>query len=244
MAGYHLDSDAILKTVAILGDRIRERFPDAGLNRVCTDLHDVAKHARKRSISIGRPMIGVRLGSAVLILLIVSVFAFAVKLVRIPDQPLQAAEFIQVLDAGFGALVLIAATIAFLVTLESRVKRGRALRAMHELRSIVHVIDMHQLTKDPERILSTGVRTKSSPELKLTRFELNRYLDYCSEMLALCGKIGALYVDNFPDSDAVAAVNDLENLTSGLARKIWQKIMVLNAMPGPAPEASQSKQAT
>ena len=38
-----------------------------------------------------------------------------------------------------------------------------ALKALHELRSLIHVIDMHQLTKDPERLLSEHSRTDSSP---------------------------------------------------------------------------------
>ena len=48
------------------------------------------------------------------------------------------------------------------------------------------------------------------------------------------GKVAALYVQHFEDSQAVAAVNDVEQLTSGLARKIWQKIMILHAVCGPA----------
>jgi hypothetical protein len=62
----------------------------------------------------------------------------------------------------------------------------------------------------------------------MTQFELSRYLDYCTEMLSLCGKVAALYVQNFEDSDSVSAVNDLEDLTSGLTRKIWQKIMIIH----------------
>ena len=62
----------------------------------------------------------------------------------------------------------------------------------------------------------------------MTAFELGRYLDYCSEMLALMGKVAALYVQDFPDPVAVAAVDDIEDLTNGLARKIWQKLMVLD----------------
>jgi hypothetical protein len=46
-------------------------------------------------------------------------------------------------------------------------------------------------------------------------------------MLSLLGKVAALYVQGFPDERAVAAVDDIEDLTSGLSRKIWQKIMVL-----------------
>jgi hypothetical protein len=87
---------------------------------------------------------------------------------------------------------------------------------------------MHQLTKDPERMHVQGPDTRSSPKRTMTNFELNRYLDYCSEMLSLSGKIAALYVQDFPDAAVVAAVNDIEDLTSGLSRKIWQKIMILD----------------
>jgi hypothetical protein len=49
------------------------------------------------------------------------------------------------------------------MTIETRVKRRRALRAIHELRSIAHVIDMHQLTKDPEWVLARGKETGLVP---------------------------------------------------------------------------------
>ena len=53
-------------------------------------------------------------------------------------------------------IVLMGAALFFLVTIEDRLKRRRALTALHELRSIVHVIDMHQLTKDPSMGVSVG----------------------------------------------------------------------------------------
>ena len=104
------------------------------------------------------------------------------------------------------------------------------MKALHELRSIAHVIDMHQLTKDPHRIsqASKYPKTGESPELKLTPFELRRYLDYCSEMLSLTGKIAAVYVQEFDDGVAMATASELEILTTGLSRKIWQKISILH----------------
>jgi hypothetical protein len=50
----------------------------------------------------------------------------------------------------------------------------------------------------------------------------------------LTGKVAALYVQNFEDSVAVSAVNDVENLTTDMARKVWQKLMVLHAGSGAA----------
>ena len=233
MAVRRLDPEQIIQTVDLLAHRVKERFPEAGLNQVCVELLEIARQARQRSIAISQPMYGVRVVSATVIALIIAAFLFVMQTIRIPDSPVQAGEFVQILDAAFNALVLIGATILFLVTLETRVKRARALKAIHELRSLAHIIDMHQLTKDPERTVWRGRDTRSSPRRTMTRFELNRYLDYCGEMLSLSGKIAALYVENFSDSQAVAAVNDLENLTSGLARKVWQKIMILQKVSGP-----------
>jgi len=85
-------------------------------------------------------------------------------------------------------------------------------------------------------LILPGPDTKSSPQRSMSAFELTRYLDYCIEMLSLAGKIAALYIQHFEDPEAVSAVNDLEDLTSGLSRKIWQKIMVL---PSVASELSK-----
>ena len=49
----------------------------------------------------------------------------------------------------------------------------------------------------------------------MTPFELNRYLDYCSDALALISKIAALYVQGFQDPVLLDAVDDVEDLTAG-----------------------------
>ena len=75
-----------------------------------------------------------------------------------------------------------------------------------------------------------GETTTSSPRRDLSSFELTRYLDYCSEMLSLTGKVAALYAQHFRDEVVLTAVNELENLTTGLSRKIWQKIMIMHKL--------------
>ena len=95
------------------------------------------------------------------------------------------------------------------------------------MRAMAHIVDLHQLTKDPSEISERGPKTKSSPQRTMTPFELLRYLDYCSEMLSLIGKFAAIYVQDFPDPQAMAAVDEVEDLTTSLSRKIWQKIMIL-----------------
>ncbi|MFG0334792.1 MAG: hypothetical protein ACF8TS_15665 [Maioricimonas sp. JB049] len=235
MQPTQLDSNRILETTELLCRRVRERFPDAGLNDVCARLHSIAEQAQVRSREIARPIVWMRILTVTVIVIIVGTFAATLyqagEFVE-AEERLTLAELIQVLEAGLNDIVLIGASFFFLVTLENRLKRLKALKAIHELRSLAHIIDMHQLTKDPERVLSHGPATPSSPKRTMSRFELNRYLDYCSEMLALTGKVAALYVQKLEDSQTVAAVNDIETLTTGLSRKIWQKIMMLNAANG------------
>lgn len=64
----------------------------------------------------------------------------------------------------------------------------------------------------------------------MSEFQLSRYLDYCAEMLALIAKLAALYANRSHDEVVIAAVNEVETLTSNLGRKIWQKIMILSQL--------------
>ncbi len=91
---------------------------------------------------------------------------------------------------------------------------------------------MHQLTKDPEQLLSPAMNTASSPQRSLNRFELARYLDYCTEMLAIISKLAALYVQDLDDPQVLSAVNDIQGLTTGLSSNIWQKIVLIDSLAG------------
>ncbi len=225
-----LDPDKIVETIDTLSRRIRERFPEAGLNNVCGKLLDVARLAKQTSAQFDRPIFAVRLLSGLMVALLLLLLIGAVlAVIDQDDWQLSTKELIQVIDAGMNELIAIGITLFFFISLEARIKRRRTLHAIHELRVISHIIDMHQLTKDPERLKAKGSDTPSSPRRIMTPFLLNRYLDYCSEMLSLIGKIAALYVQGFADEKAISAANEVENLTTGLSRKIWQKIMILNS---------------
>ena len=70
---------------------------------------------------------------------------------------------IQALDASISSMVFIGAAVLFLLNWENRIKRNRALAAIHELRALAHIIDMHQLPKDPDQFTGKMVLTPSSP---------------------------------------------------------------------------------
>ncbi len=221
-------AEKVIATAQKLSERVRERFPEAGLSKVADEILAVARETDERARHISRPNVPLRVGVYGLIALGIGFVVMVARNVRMTDEVWDAANFIQASESLLGDFVFLGAAIAFLVTLETRVKRGRALAAINELRALAHIIDMHQLTKDPEMVLAPQAPTPSSPERKLTPFELNRYLDYCSEMLAIVSKIAGLYVQSFPDSQALAAVDEIESLTTGLAQKIWQKLVILD----------------
>jgi len=224
----NLNPDHIIRTIAHLGERIAERFPDSGLSKVAEELQKIGNEAATRAEWIEQPLLALRLGIGVLVALLTTMVLLALANLNITKMWESFADFVQAVDAGINDVVFIGIGIFFLVTLEARIKRRRALKAIHELRSIAHIIDMHQLTKDPEVILSGGPATRSSPKRTMTTFEMSRYLDYCSEMLSLIGKVAALYAQRFNDPVALSAVDEIEDLTTGLSRKIWQKIMIIN----------------
>jgi hypothetical protein len=227
-----LDPQAVAITIERLCRRIEHRFPESGLAHVCRELDKIGENTKERAKWISQPILGLRLAAAALVLVIVAGLGLTAYSLQAPSTALTLPEFIQVLEAGINDVVLIGAAVFFLVTMEDRIKRRRALEALHELRSIAHVIDMHQLTKDPEFLLGRGKESGHVPPRTMTRFELSRYLDYCSEALSLTAKIAAIYAQAFDDEVALEAVQEIEDLTNGLSRKIWQKLTLLHDAEG------------
>ncbi len=225
-----LDSGKIVETIGTLCRRIEERFPESGLSKVCGELLTIARESQQRSAWIAKPHRPLRVGSWLLVIILAAGLVLVVANAAWPRNGLDLVLLVQVSEAGLNITILLGAAALFLATVEVRIKRSRALKAIHELRALAHVIDMHQLTKDPEQLLVHGKETASSPKRTLSEAELIRYLDYCSEMLSLIGKLAALYVQKFNDPVALVAVNEVEELTTSLSRKIWQKIMILNAI--------------
>lgn len=230
-----LKAEQIVVTAERLVRRIEERFPASGLRGVAEALAQVAKKAIGRSERIRRPYYLMRLIAVLLIGCLLGLLGGIARNVQLAEDELFKFEhFVQTLEAGLGSVVFIGAAVVYLGSLERRWKRERLLAAMRELRSLAHIVDMHQLTKDPE---STHQQrpTASSPKRTLSTFELSRYLDYCSELLSLISKVGAIYVQEFPDPIAQEAADQLATLTNDLSRTIWQKIMILDRAIDPAP---------
>jgi len=219
-----LREDKLLETVEKIRQRIDERFPASGLSQVAAEIVQITREALVRAENIRRPNVWLRAG--LLALLAVAIVGVVTYLRSQVEETSFTAAVMQFLDASKGSAAVLAATAVFFVTLETRLKRRRALQAVHELRAIAHIIDMHQLAKDPDR-LGHPIEPTSVAGRPLDAESMSRYLHFCTELLAVVSKIGQLYVQDFPDATALAAVDNFESLATGLSSKIWQKLMIL-----------------
>ncbi len=223
-----LEPSKIIDTLSRLEARVGERFPQSGLSRVAIELTALARSSAARAQALARPNLSIRISVITLIAAGLVAQIAAARFLRLAPSDLDAPALVQGLEAAVNLLLLFGGAIWFLLSVETRWKRGKVLAALHELRVMAHVIDMHQLTKDPTTLLSAP--TASSPKREMNEFQLTRYLEYCAEMLALMGKLAALYAENMRDGVVIDAVNDVENLTANLGRKIWQKIMIIGQL--------------
>ncbi|WP_235866324.1 hypothetical protein [Serinibacter arcticus] len=233
MREERLDADAVLATITRLEHRIAARFPERGLTAVAGRLRVVATDVRDASRArdpLRLLRTACRIVIALLVLLMVAVVVLAlVELVRQSSEvpALPTLEWLRGLETTINDAVFVGIAILFLWLLPTRVERTRVLRVLHRMRSLAHVIDMHQLTKDPERFSPAFRPTAETVDNAMTPSEMAGYLDYCSELLSLVGKTAALYAERTTDSAVLATISDIEALTTGMSRKIWQKVALL-----------------
>ncbi len=223
----HLDIRHVRATVDRLGERIEARFPGRGILRLSTRLRQLVDEVQLSASGISTDLRRARVVSRAVaaVVLVASVVAFALALRdSLEDETL---VWLPLIESTINDLVFAALALWFLYSLPERMQRGRSLALLHQLRSLAHVIDMHQLAKDPERFHGY-VRTASSVDPGLTPREMEHYLEYCSEMLSLVGKAAALVAEESRDDVVLDAVAGIETLTTSLSRKIWQKISLLS----------------
>ena len=230
-----LDADAITRTMEETCARIRERFPESNLRRVAEELLVVSREANETVEYLSRPNWRLRIGGGIAIVgLLALLIVIAAFTLNTPAER-TLGDVLQTIEAGINDIVFFGIAVFFFMTVETRVKRRRALATLHQLRSLAHIVDMHQLTKDPERLMSTGPEFQPGAARPATGQDLAKYLDLCSELLSIISKIAALLVQRFDDSVVLAGVNEIEALTTGLSGKIWQKITILERSAGPRP---------
>ncbi len=222
-----LNPKKVEQTIEKLSARINERFPESGLGNTCENFLKFTKNSKASIDWIAKPNFLLRAVAYFSIALVLSLIIYSLTLI---DFKLKStlAEIVTVLEASINNIVFLGAGIFFLYTLENRWKRIRTIKFLNQVRGFAHVVDMHQLTKDPQLIASHAQDTKSSPKRLLNKYEMQRYLDYCDEFLSLIGKVAALYSQSIPDEVILQSANEIESLCSNMANKVWQKLNILS----------------
>ena len=234
-----LDGREVRAVVTYLGERIDEFLPNhPGLRAVTEELGRFVDDLVEGSQRGARRRRGLTWLSRVLIVvvllaaLVATGFALRDALAR--RDGLRALEWLPVVESGTQDLVFAGIAVWFLLSLPDRVVRVELMRRLHRLRSLAHVIDMHQMSKDPAALLPDTRRPTpqgrdviSARSMSVRDYAL--YLDYCSELLSLTSKAAALCAEESTDALVLDTVSEIETLTTGMSRKIWQKISLLRA---------------
>ena len=224
-----LKSQEIEKTLQRLQLRIADRFPASGLSRVCADLYALSKETDEVAQWIARPNLVLRFGVLTFLGVLAVLLVVSISQLNVQVTALTLSDLVQISESALNELVLLGAGILFLVTLKRASSATASCKQSTACAPSPTSSTCISFTKDPDVHAAVTQATPHSPQRELTEYELGRYLDYCAEMLSLVSKIAFIYVNNFDDPVANSAVNELENLTNGLSRKIWQKIMILKS---------------
>jgi hypothetical protein len=231
-----LEPAKILATIRLFRHRIDRAFPQSGLSAVAGELEDTAHVCFKEMARQQEAHWGLRIAVGAGVGLILCLPLEVWWLLNLPTRFSTFVEFVQATDAAFNVVVLLTGAVLFLVSMENRMKRNSALKVLHELRSLAHVVDMHQLSKDPVMDmggLDDGVRlSEDRPKAIQNAEHLWQYLSLSTDLLAVVGKLAACIAQSQTDRTVLDTVYEIEMISTSLSRKIWQK-MGLVKPPGP-----------
>ena len=225
-----LEAHYIAHAATKLEARIRARLPGRRLadvaHQLAQQVPDIQDGFSTSYIRYRRTRLAARVSSAVVVVATVVALVLALKDVVV-DGVDQSADWVPLVESIVNDVVFAAIAVFFLWALPERRERRTLLLLLHRLRSMAHVVDMHQLDKDPEQSRPDYVPTPMSPPDRMGAEDLHHYFDYCSELVSLIAKAAALCAEHTSDSVVLGTVSDLETLAAQMSQKIWQKISLL-----------------
>jgi len=220
-----LHGDSIIETMSSIKNKIITTYPNSNLNKVSKNLLHLSEDIVEKSDRPDHKNTILKITSLFLAVCILSILIYFLKglILKFPKDFI---TFVSLLEASLASSVFIGATIFYLNNIETKYKRKKALDIIDKLRSLSHIIDMHQLNKDPSDFLIVNSYKKVSHNYS-TKESLSKYYDFCSELLSMINKLAAYYIQNLDDHEVREAVDQIEILTTNLSQKIWQKNMIL-----------------
>ena len=226
-----LDPQKLIDTVDKIAAETNSTFPESGLAKVSNEVAATTRSAIERAVFHTHPLVGLRWCIGFLVAIAIVWPLLLQQLFLFEETVSSLGEFLEATDAGLHLVLVLGGGLLFLMTMENRIKRSRILSELSELRSLAHIIDMHQITKDPGMEPIPAV-IDQQPDTRTVKSDadLALYLDFSSDMLAMIGKLAAYYAQHHNDREVLNGVNEIEILTNSLSRKLWQKVSIINLM--------------
>jgi len=134
--------EKIIKTSTKIFSRIQQHFPDSGLSKVSKELQLVAKVTKEKCQWIAKSNLILRSVIGILFAGIFGAIFIIWHRLEVDFKAINITQFVEFTEALLNILLIFGAAILFLITVETRLKRHRALKGLHELRALAHVIDM------------------------------------------------------------------------------------------------------
>jgi hypothetical protein len=221
---HRLDASKIIETAKHLADDINVRLSGSSLAGLAEELARIAVATDERGRQARRPILAIRLFSVLAICLALLGLWYLARHIHTRWEFGTIAEFFQAFNAGFNLLVLLAGSLWFFVTLETRIKRREVLEFIEELREFVHVIDVTQLYYTPDLYRSRHGGTPRNLAIDET------YLLYCVQMLAVISNLAPLYSRGAIGDSILRAASEVEMLAIAITTKHLAKAAAIWAM--------------
>src|SRR5262249_11760288 len=136
---HRLDPARIIETAEDLARRVSDKLPGRRLAGFAVELAQIARQTDGRAREARRPVLAIRLASALAAAGSLLGLWYLASHIHARWEFGTVAELFEAADAGFNLLVVLAGALWFLITLEARIKRRKALESIEELREFIHV---------------------------------------------------------------------------------------------------------
>ena len=221
-----IDVTQIVSTAERLLRRSRERFPEAGLNELLSELLETSEASHGAVAKASRPAWWLRVILVACLVGFTSFLLWVSRLVRSSDDIMNVTVLVQTIWACVELLAVFGGSVVVMFSAEGKLRRRPLIKILSELRSLAHIIDLHQMPLLPPDLRSSLPPTASSPVSgsSMEAALLARYLGYSVEALGLVGLLSAYCAQDVSDQKVLDLAEQTENLALGLSQKITNKI--------------------
>lgn len=226
-----IGAKGLSEAAATLESRIRARFPTSSLLANASWLRVIIGNAPSETRAYKRRFFALRFVFLMVAFVIAAALTFAIYQLNLNYKPASLVDLAQLVESGINDIIFLSLGAYFLFRIEPWIKRRRMLLFLGKLRDLIHVTQLLQMHKDPERVVRPDDRsTAASPDLGdvgTSAFLMGKYLDYCLDMLTLISAVAAFVGRDVTDKQLRDGIWEIEELCSTISAKISNKTLML-----------------